>query len=156
MSGTSVGRAIDYLVTQITALPECASPVIVSDGYTARRGAQMVWVGVTSADGTSDVKSDWAGIGAQREDETFDIPMLIEQSAGGGDVAVKVVRDRALVILDAINAKIRTDRSLGGALTLPGWAAVRDVRLTQTADPEEAGEGRFARVFFVVRCTARF
>lgn len=154
--GTSLGRAIDYLVTSVTALPECASPIVVADGYTARRAADMVWIGVTNEDGTSEVKSDWAGLGAGKEDEDFDVPCLIETYRGGGDGVVKPTRDAAITILDAINAKIRLDRSLGGGLTLPGWAAVRDVRLVQTSTPEEAGDGRYARIYFNVKCTARF
>lgn len=153
--GTAVGRAIDYLVTSVRALPECADPVVVSDGYTARRGNTMVWLGVSNEDGTSEVGVDWAGLGAQREDESFDIPCLIEVYRGGADNAVKPARDAAIVILDAINAKVRTDRSLGGALA-PGAAGVRDIRLRQTADPEEAGDGRYARIYFNVRCTSRF
>ena len=116
----------------------------------------MVWIGVSSEDGRSEVESDWAGIGAQREDEAFDIPCLIECYVGGSDPAVKPARDRALTILNAINAAIRTDRSLAGALSSPGWAAVRKVRLAQTADVIEAGDGRYARVFFAVTCIARF
>lgn len=156
MAGTSLGRAIDYLVTSVTALPECAAPVVVSDGYPTRRANLMVVIGVTNEDGTSEVESDWAGLGANHEDEDFRIPCLIESYLGGADAVVKPARDAAITILDAINAKVRTDRSLGGALTSPGAAALRDVRLVQTSAPEEAGDGRYARFYFNVRCTARF
>lgn len=153
--GTAVGRAIDYLFTQATALPECADPVVVSDGYPQTRADLHLDIGVTNEDGTSEVGSDWAGLGANREDETFNIPCLIESYWGGGDEAVKPARDAAIVILDALNAKIRTDRSLGAALS-SGHAAIRDVRLVQTNNPDEAGGGRYARIYFNVQCSSRF
>ena len=153
--GTKVGAAMDYLVTTVTELPECAAPVVVSDGYTSRRSDTIVWLGVTNEDGSSEVDVEWAGLGASREDESFDIPCLVEAYRGGGDEAVKPARDAAVTILDAINAAVRADRSLGGALTT-GAAALRAIRLVQTADPEEAGDGRYARIYFAVRCTNRF
>lgn len=152
--GTRLALAADYLYATTKSLPECADAV-VADGYTARRGSLMVWLGVTNEDGTSDISIDWAGLGAGREDESFDIPCLIEASAGGGDAAVKPARDQAVTILDAINAAIRADRSMAGILS-PGYAAIRDIRLAQTADPTEAGDGRYARIYFAVRCTSRF
>jgi hypothetical protein len=156
MSGTAVGRAIDYLFTAVTALPVCADPVVVADGYSQSRADLMVWLGVNNEDGTSDIASDWAGLGANREDETFAVPCLIESFWGGGDEAIKPARDAAIPIFDAINALIRTDHTLGGALSSPSGAALRDMRLVQTNTPEEAGGGRYARIYFNVHCSSRF
>lgn len=152
--GTAIGRAVDYLVAQLPLLPALASPVVVSDGFPITRADLLVAIGVTNEDGASEYNIDWAGLGANREDEAFDIPCLIDSYVGGA--TQKAPRDAAVTVLDAINAKIRLDRTLGGALGPPGVAAIRDVRLVQTSTSEEAGEGRYARCYFNVRCTSRF
>jgi hypothetical protein len=156
VTGTAVGRAIDYLVAQTTALPECADPIVVADAYSASRADLMITIGVSNTDDTAEIPSTWAGLGANREDETFDIPCLIDSYVGGGDEAVKPARDAAITVLDAINAMIRADRTLGGALASPGVAAVRDVRLIQTNTPDEAGGGRYARLYWNTHCSSRF
>jgi len=155
MPGTAIGRAVDYLVTQITALP-AAAQAVVSDGFPASRADLMVSVGVTNEDGGSEFEINWAGLGAGREDELFSIPVLIEAYAGGGPEVMSTVRLNAVAVLDAVNGLIRTDRTLGGALTSPGVAQVRNIRLVQTNTPEEAGEGRYARIYLDVVCTSRF
>ena len=154
MPGTALADALDYLVTETRALSECEAPVVVSDGFPVTDADIVVAIGVTNEDGASELDADWAGLGAGREDETFDIPCLIDSYAGGTNQSIP--RRAAVVVLDAIAARIRQDRSLGGALNSPGLAAIRDVRLVQTSTAEEAADGRYARIYFNVRCTSRF
>src|SRR5688572_11689051 len=109
--GTAMADAIDYLYEQISALPECARPVLVSDGFPIANADLRVDIGVSNEDNTSEVNTEWAGLGAQREDETFEIPCLIEAYTGGAVAATP--RRSAVVVLDAINSLVRSDRSLG-------------------------------------------
>lgn len=154
MATSSIPAAIDYLVGQVTALPACALPVVVSDGWPDARADTGVAIGITPDDGDTEDDIVHSQLGAQMEREQYLVPCEIwVWKAGTG--AVKRARDAAFVIYDAIVTRIRTDRTLGGALH-SGSAIVANMRVRQTRSAPEAGEGRMCEIRFVVSCGNRF
>lgn len=156
MATSSIPAAIDYLVATIAALPECASPVIVEDGWPTRSAPKGVGVGVIPGDGTTDDEVTHAQLGAQMEWEAYEIPCIVW--AHTGSAVAKEARDAAFTIFNAIVSKIRENplgRTLGGALH-SGAAMVHSVRVVQTDSPAEAGGGRMCEVRFSVGCKNRF
>jgi len=153
MAQSSIPAVLDYLVANIAGLG--LPGVIVSDGFTNKRGDAMVLVGVSDESGDSSSVQEWAAIGNNAQTESYDVPCLI--TCFSGSVSAKVPRDKAFAILTKVSDLILTDPSLADALH--GWAHISDVRLTQTNDPEQASEGRRASVYFTVhvenRLTAR-
>lgn len=156
MATSSIPAAIDYLVAQTRALPECADPVTVHDGFPAGSGNPAVAIGVVphEAGDTSD-EVVHAQLGAQMEREYYDIPCEVVAWVGGGEEAVKTARDAAFTIYNAIVTRVRQDRTLGGALH-SGAAIVTTMRMEQTSEPIQAGEGRACSIKFAVRCENRF
>jgi hypothetical protein len=150
-AATSVGAAIDYLVTMAKGLDETANAV-VSDGFTAQDGSAFVLVGVDEDTPDSTGAVEWAGVGGKPLDEAYEIPVAIHCATG--DPVAKTARDAAIAIFDAFLTALLEDVSLGGALH-SGSAMVADVRLRQTNTPADAGEGRVAAIYFNVRCTNR-
>lgn len=156
MATSSIPAAIDYLVATITALPECAAPIIVEDGWPTRSAPSGVGIGVIPSDGTTEDEVTHAQLGAQMEWEEYEIPCIVWAHIGGS--SAKTARDAAFVIFNAIVTKVRTNpdgRTLGGALH-SGVAVVHSVRIVQTDDPEEAGDGRMCEIRFNVGCNNRF
>lgn len=156
MATSSIPAAIDYLVTTIRLLPECAAPVIVEDGWPTRSAPKGVAVGVIPGDGVTDDEVAHAQLGAQMEFERYEIPCIVWAHVGG-DVA-KTARDEAFVIFNAIITKVRTNpdgRTLGGALN-SGAAIVHNVRVEQTDEAIAAGDGRRCVIKFNVGANNRF
>jgi hypothetical protein len=153
MAASAVPGAIDALIALIAA----TDPTLqVNDGWSISPQPRMVLVGVTDQTPTTSLTHAWAGIGAQRQDESFDIPCVIW--CASGDKTQKTVRDEAFAILDAIETALlatSTSRTLNGALTPPGVAEIVTGAFDQTNTDDEAGEGRQARIYFTVRCTSR-
>jgi hypothetical protein len=151
MATSCIPAAIDYLVAQITALPECAAPVVVHDGWPDSRGDRGVVVGITPEDDDSEAPSVHAALGAQMEYESPIIPCLLWSYVGGGSQsgAMKSARDAAFVIYNAIITKVRADRTLGGAVH-SGAALVTGMTMRQTGSAAEAGSGRICEIRFVV------
>lgn len=153
---SSIPAAIDYLVSTVRALPECAPPVSVHDGFPAGTGNPAVAIGVVpNEDGVTARESVHAQLGAQAEYETFSIPVAIESWIGGGEEAMKPARDAAFTIFNAINTAVRADRTLGGVLH-GGAAILTSTRVDQTVTADAAGEGRSCSVMFLVQCKNRF
>lgn len=153
---SSIPGAIDYLVTTIAALTECASPVIVEDGWPTRSAPKGVAIGVIPGDGTTDDEVTEAQLGAQIEYEVYDIPCIVW--AHVGQPSAKDARDQAFTIFNAIVGKLRENPAgltLNGVLH-SGWASVRNIRLVQTDTAGESGSGRMCEVRFNVRCKNRF
>lgn len=153
---SSIPAAIDYLVTAITALPECAAPCVVQDGWPTKRGNLGVAIGVVPGDGTTEDEVTEAQLGAQLEWEEYEIPCICWAYVGGD--SAKAARDAAFVLFDAIVAAVRVNpagRTLGGALN-SGFAMVRAVRVSQTSNVQAAGEGRQCEISFSVRGKNRF
>lgn len=156
MVTSSIPGGIDWLVTNITALPECAAPVGVFDGWPGRADTGVV-IGITPEDDETDVEPMHAELGAQKEWEEYVIPCVLWAYVGGGPEAMKTARDAAFVVFDAIQTLIRTTtgRTLGDNLH-SGVAAVRSWRIKQTGDAEEAGTGRTCTIRFNILCKNRF
>jgi hypothetical protein len=151
----SIPAAIDYLFTTISGLPECASPVIVEDGWPTRSGPKGVGIGVIPGDGTTEDEVTEAQLGAQAEYEEFAIPCIVW--AHVGQPVAKDARDQAFVIFNAILGKLRENPAgltLGGALH-SGTARVRDWRIVQTDTVEESGSGRMCEIRFNIKCKNR-
>ncbi len=156
MATSSIPAAIDYLVAAVRALPECAAPCTVHDGFPVGSGNPAVAIGIVPhEDGDTPNDVVHAQLGAQMEWEKYEIPCVVEAWVGGGEEAAKPARDAAFTILNAIVTRVRQDRTLGGALH-SGAALLTGVRMDQTSAPTQAGEGRTCQVAFVVRCENRF
>jgi hypothetical protein len=153
MVESSIPAALEYLVAQVAALPQCRSPVTVSDGPGAR-GNDGVVIGVTPDDEGTENDVVYAQLGAQMERETYVIPCEVWTKRSGAN-AQRDARRAAFVIYNAIVTKVRADRTLGGALH-SGAALVTNVVLRQANSPVEVGEGRVCEIRFVVRCENRF
>lgn len=153
MAQSAIPAAIDYLVAAITALPECALPVIVEDGWPTRSSPTGVGIGVIPGDGTTDTEVVHAQLGAQMEREVFEVPGIVWAHVGG--TSAKTARDAAFAIYNAIITKVRLDRTLGGALH-SGAAIVHSVRAVQTDSAMEAGAGRMCEIRFSIGCGNRF
>lgn len=149
---SSIPAAIDYLVAEVAALPECAAPVVVADGWADARGDTSVVIGITPEDPDTANEPIHAEVGAQTEWEIYEIPCILWCRVGGSDM--KVARDGAFTVFDAIGTLIRADRTLGGALH-SGTAQLASWRVAQTPAAPQAGDGRVCEIRFVVRCKNR-
>jgi hypothetical protein len=145
---SSIPAALDYLVTQVRALPEAAAPVVVSDGWPVQRGDAMVAIGITPDDDESGVIVAYAELSRQ-ETETVELPCIVAvRRAGSG--AASAARAAAFGIYDAVRDLVQSDRRLGGAV-VPGLPArISAYQMSQTAEPREAGDGRWCEVRFTV------
>ncbi len=153
MATSAIPAAIDYLVATATALPECAAPVRVFDGWPDARADVALVIGVTPEDSATEDSVNHGNLGAQAQWEDFTVPCIIWcRRVGGG--AMKQARDGAFVILNALDTHLRTHRDLGGALR-SGTAIATNVVIRQTDTAEEAGDGRVCEIHFDVLCRSR-
>lgn len=152
---SSIPAAVDYLVAQVTALPECALPVVVSDGWPVRDADIGVAIGVVPDGEDTDTQVVYAQFGTEWEQPIVPCLVWARKVAGDPGLASKQARDAAFAIFDAIMAKVRQDRSLGGAVRA-GAAQVSQLRMDQTHDAPEAGEGRTCELRFHVQWKNRF
>ena len=153
---SAIPAAIDYLVATIAALPECALPVVVEDGWPVRSAPTGVVIGVIPGDGTTDDEVTHAQLGADMEWEVFEIPAMVWAHVGGS--SAKTARDAAFAVFNAILTMIRVNpagRTLGGALH-SNFAFIHNVRVVQTDNAEDAGEGRMCEIRFSVGCKNRY
>jgi hypothetical protein len=154
---SSIPGAIDYLYATVAALPQCAAPVVVSDGWPDLDGDVGVVIGLTPDDATTDDEVTHGQLGAQTQWETYSIPCVIWARAVGGARPMKTARDQAFAILNAIDSHLRiptTGRTLGGVLQ-SGTAYAGNVTIRQTGDAAQAGEGRTCEIRFDVLCKSR-
>jgi hypothetical protein len=89
---------------------------------------------------------DWAQIGGQRSEESFEL--LCSFVTTSGDEGMSARRTRAVAIRDAIAAAVTTDRTLGGAVRL---AHLTEAVMHQEQTPKGASVG----FTFTLACTAR-
>ena len=147
---TSVPDVIDYLMATITALPECASPVQVTDGFPGTfQSQQMVCVGGGPDDDEQSALRDYVvlGTGPQAREEDYEVVLYLRCWAGG-DLAQKPVRDQVFVIYKAIEAAVNLDKNLGGNISKHYPARLGGMNLIQTK-ADGARAGRVAEI----RCT---
>jgi hypothetical protein len=145
---SSVPAVLDWLVAAIKALPACAAPVAVSDGFPSERSNSLVTVGVDERDAETDSTSTFGVLGGKSNDEQYKIPCLI--ACYGGGATAKTPRDAAFAIWNPIASMILTDPTLGGTLVGAAFAKVEAFRFYQTNVASEAGEGRDARIYFTI------
>ncbi len=155
MATSTIPAAIDYIVTTVTALPVCAAPVIVCDGWPDARADTGVVIGVTPEDSSTQGGKEWAELGARAQWEEYAVPCIIWARRVGGS-AMKDARDAAFAIFDAIDTALRTPDgvTLGGVLK-SSTALLSDPVLQQTGSADQAGEGRMAEIHFSVVCRSR-
>lgn len=152
---TAMGPVIDYLVSLISGLPACAPPVLVTDGWPGTYQAQqMVSVGGGPEIDDQSTVRDFAvlGNGPGNMEEEFGVQVYIRCWTGG--TIQKTSRDQALTIFQAIEAKVRTDMSLGGNAT-PYPVRIGQADLRQTT-PDNAQKGRVAEIRFTVNVRNRY
>lgn len=146
---SSLPAAMDYLAEQVRALPAVtAAGAVVSDGWPASRGDVMVALGITPEADDAGVAVAYAELSGQQT-EDVEVPCIVAaRSVGAG--AARAARAAAFALFDAVDGLIRADRRLGGALT-PGLPArVVRYQMSQTAEPREAGDGRWCEIRFTV------
>lgn len=145
---SSLPAALNYLVASVRALEAVQPPVVVSDGWPAARGDTMVAIGITPEDDDSPVVASYAEL-SREEYEDVEVPCIIAARRVGTDAA-SAARVAAFALLDAIRELIRADRRLGGAVTTGLPARLARYEVSQTSEPQQAGEGRWCEIRFTL------
>ena len=119
---SSIGAAIDYLVTAVTAAMPTAN---VFDGPptsdTELTLDDRVWIGYSPIDPqlpASTGSQDFRGIGARRRDEDFAIVCAVEHWSG--DTTIQPLRDGAFALLAGVETLLRGTGGDPGDTTLDG------------------------------------
>ena len=156
MATSTIPGAVDYLVSTVRDLAAFAEPVIVCDGWPDQGAETAIVIGITPEDDSTGVQNFHAELGAQAQWEEYDIPCTIWAQRGGAQEAMKIARDAAFTLFDALDSHLRTaaGRTLGGALR-SGAAILSAVAVQQTGDAPEAGDGRQCQLLFTIRCKSR-
>lgn len=159
MATSSIPAAIDWLYETIFALPACASPCVVCDGWPDQRGDTGVVIGIVPDDPAALIAPAWAEIGARAQWERYAVPCIVwarRVGQPGGQRPAQAARAAAFEVFDAINSRLRTPSgvTLGGTLN-SGTAIVTNVRVEQTADAAASGAGRTCEIRFDVECKHR-
>lgn len=153
MAATSaIPAAVDWLVAGARQLSALAAPAVVADGWTAERADTALVIGITPEDPETGNTPVWAQVGANTTWEQFAIPCVL-WAYRGGDV-MKTARDAAFAVYNAVDAMVRADPTLGGALR-SGTAILTNLRIEQTGTAAEAGDGRACEIRFDVVCKSR-
>ncbi len=168
--GTSIGRAIDYLVTGTATLAPAdsdvlgktlgqlltavASNAILADNAADTESEAMVLIGrkdVLSGE-TAQGSQSVIVLGAGRSEEDYVIPCCILVYADGP--LQKPSRDIALGLFDAVAHFVAADRTFGGVLTNGRYAQIEQVLLQQTEDiaDTKGGAMRLAYLTFDIHC----
>lgn len=98
---------------------------------------------------TENWAQDWAGLGAQRKNETFDIVGCV--ISWSGDVSVPERRATALAVLAAVESDLRAAANIGLGLPAPTVAAWASGQLFQ----EQGPKGLQARIPFSISVQTR-
>lgn len=151
-----VPQVIDWLVTEIRALDECEN-IPVSDGWPDQVADTYVAIGVVPEGQEVNADAEFAQLGGGMEEEQSFVPCFISSWCGGDGEsgAQKTARDACFAILTAVQALIRAHLDLDEILN-SGAAQVSSYPLQQARTAGEAGQGRRAEIFFVVRFSSRF
>lgn len=157
MATSAIPDAIDWLVDTCRADPALGTadpPVLVLDGLEVvdLSSPRILWVGVEDPDDPSTqgvtATQAWAGLGAMRKDETFQLSCCAR--AWSGDADTSAVRRTAFELFGAVEDIVRGSANLGGTvlLTLPGITNQR-VRSASTKS------GAITDVMFEIHAKAR-
>ena len=144
---STVNAAIAGFIAQLAASADL-SGVTVHDGPPVTASTPE-WIAVGWQPGSTESVSmtwDWAQIGGQRSEETYDV--LCSFAVSSGDADMNTRRARAIVIRDAIAAAVRADWTLGGAVRL---AHLSEGVMHQ----EQTDRGSAIGFTFTLSCTAR-
>jgi hypothetical protein len=155
---STVNDAIAGLIAALSASPDLTGvtildgpePVAADDDDSDTDDQTSAWISIGYQPGQTEavnIEYDWAQIGAQRSEETYEILCSAAVSSGDED-GIADLRTRAFEIRDAIAAAISSDRTLGGAVRL---AHMSRASLIQ----ESTREGLGIALTFSVACTAR-
>lgn len=148
MAESCIPAVIDWMVAEFAALPQCAPPVGVFDGWPAEpRPATGLAIGVTPEDPQAESLSVHAALGPNMEYESPVIPNTLWCYVNDDDP--KGARDGAFAVLNALITRVRQDRSCGGAIH-SGAALLTGVLVDQTVVPTDEGNGRQCQIRFSV------
>lgn len=106
-------------------------------------GQDVVAIGITAEDSTTDGQVDFAGLRAEME--TFDLECLVRSWTGDGDLTVR--RARAFELFEEVAAIIKGNTTLDGAVTRARISTIN-------YNPARLPEGAVATVTFKVRIEA--
>jgi hypothetical protein len=145
---SSIPAAITGLLAAVSAAVDPAT-VSVHDGKpTGEVLGSYIAIGYDPASDTAvEFDREWAGLGAQRADEDFDILCTLVNRSG--DEVISARRAGAFALLDTLTAAIATDYTLGGAVREA--AVLGSGSLTQA----ETQKGDAAGLRFRVNCKTR-
>jgi hypothetical protein len=153
--GTRLDDAIDAIVAALNAGTTAALATVVdgpSEQATPMPGSYVFvgWDGDAGGDfaATENWEQDWAALGAQRKNESFDVVCAIV--SGAGDPAVAARRQTALAILAAIESDLRAALNIGLGLPQPTIARLSSAQLIQ-----EWVDGLRARIPFSINVQTR-
>lgn len=146
---SSFPAAMDYVVAQTRSLPDAAAPVVVEDGWPLQRSDEMIVWGINPEEDDSEMTGSYSDLERTSELEAVEVPSIIAVRRSGTD-AVSAARARAFALFDAVRELVRSDRRFGGAIRTGMPARVVRWTVSQTAEPREAGEGRWCQIRFVV------
>lgn len=156
MTGSRVHDAITALVAALEAEPSVTALATVIDGPVLSGDAPetAVFVGYSGDPGdgmaaTANWTQTWAGLGAGRRDEQFDVLCAVVSWSGETDVAAR--RQTALAAFDAVATTLRATLNIGLGLPQPTIAEMAVADLLQ----EQTAAGLQARIPFVVRVKTR-
>ncbi len=167
---SSFPDVVDALLSKIrglAAVTGAVPPVTVYDGFSGPNVPDVfVQVG-GEAEPTADGAQDWAVLGDFDRDERYVVNCYVFAFVGGSDDsgtsgagdAQKTARDRAFVIVHAIETALRSDPTLAnGGTALVTWCGFGNPHFTveqsDETDPDLA-KGRKCRVAFGVEIYKR-
>jgi hypothetical protein len=155
MPGTRLDAAIAAIVTVLSAGTTATLATVVdgpSEQATPMPGSYVFigWDGDLAGDynATENWEQDWAALGAQRKNESFDVVCAVV--SGAGDPAVAARRQTALAILAAVESDLRAPLNIGLGLPQPTTARLSSAQLIQ-----EWVDGLRARIPFSISVQTR-
>lgn len=148
MPTSTIPAAIAGLIATLKAAPGLAGVVVHDGPPTTAETPDWVAVGYDPTDPLTSVDASQvpASLGNRAREESYEIACSLAAWSGDEDMAAR--RVRALDLFAAVEAAVRTDITLGGAVRT---AQVASYLLTQ----EQTQQGASAGVRFRIACSAR-
>jgi hypothetical protein len=152
MTSSAVPGTIDALVTLIGQLPVVSQyNVQVSDGICVDQATNLVVIGGGRGNDVSGTQTyAGAAAGAPPRNESFDIELLISGFVGSADQ--KTARDTAYAIFSGIATFVRSNSTLGGAVTK---CQISTFQVAQTT-ADDAAQGRNCDITVGLSCDAYY
>lgn len=155
--GTSIGKAIDWLVTTLPTPLQTADPLAqVWDGWPRDLDQSDVVIGAEAPHMplVTDGRQSQLELGMGSTDEEYVIPCWAGARREG--MSLKDARDAAITLFDVVAHTIAGDRTLGGALLGGRYAYIEKVVLTQDERQNGASMLHECVLAFEVRCTNHY